>query len=138
MPVVPQVDIDGARAARDEQQEVDTQADGDDEGTDSRIVGHSGCCGPSHVEDLELEVIELGNLRQRTTEIGSQQSGNDAQAHETDAHIEARLEGTTEFEANAKANDSKQDGHHDRCTQSDDVTKDLFHLFLNIDISCSF
>ena len=54
VPVVPEVDVDGARGLGEEHQKVDAQTHGDDERAHGSVVGHRGGCGPSHVEHLEL------------------------------------------------------------------------------------
>ena len=54
VPVVPQVDVDGARGLGEHHQGVDAQADGYDECTHGGVVGHGGGGGPAHVEDVEL------------------------------------------------------------------------------------
>ena len=99
MPVVPKVDVHRARAFGDEQQEVHTQANGNDERTHGSVVGHGGGGGPPHVEHLELKVVEVGNLRQRAAEIVRKQGRHNAQAHETHAHVESRLQRFSELQA---------------------------------------
>ena len=116
MPVVPQVDIDRAGTLGNDQQEIDAETDGDDECSDCGIISHSGGSGPSHVKDLELEVIEFADSTQWTTEIGGEQGGDNAQANETHADIEAGLERLTEFHADAKADNREENRHHDAGT----------------------
>ena len=73
MPVVPQVDIHRACGLRDEHQEVDTQADRDDERPHGRVVGHGGGSRPTHIEDVELQMVDLRDSRERVAEVGGEQ-----------------------------------------------------------------
>ena len=130
MPVVPQVDVHRAGTLRDEEQEVDAQTDGDDQRADGGVIGHGGGSRPAHVEHAELQVVEFADGRQRTAEVVGQQGRHDAQTHETDTHIEARLQRLAERHAYAEADDGKEDRHHHRCAQTDNVTEYLFHCLI--------
>ena len=114
MPVVPQVDIHRAGTLRYQQQEIDTQANGDNQCTHRCIVSHSGSSRPSHVKNLQVQVEDLGDGIQRGIEIGCQQSRHDAQSNKTDTHIKTTLKRLAELHADAQADDSEEDRHHDR------------------------
>ena len=62
MPVVPQVDVNGAGAAEEEKDEIDTKTDGDDERADKGVIGYRGCGRPAHIEHLKLKTVDLYNL----------------------------------------------------------------------------
>ena len=130
VPVVPQVYVNGACTLREQHQEVHTQTDRDNERTDSRTIGHSGSSRPAHVKDTQLQVVKFRNLTERVTEIIGQQSRYDAKTDEADAHVETALERLAEFHADAQTNNSKEDGHHHRCAQTDNVTEYLFHFIV--------
>ena len=68
MPVVPQVDVDRACEAGEQQQEVDAEANRDDECSDGGVVCHGCRSRPSHVEYFEFEVVDLHYLFERRTE----------------------------------------------------------------------
>ena len=127
MPVVPQVDIHSTSAFSYKQQKVDTQQDWDNQGTHSRVVSHSSSGRPPHIKHLKRPLIEVGDVFQRSGEIVCEQLGDHIESHETDTHIESALESLTEFHSDAQTDNGKQDWHHDRSAQTDNIGKNLFH-----------
>ena len=77
VPVVPQVDVDSLGGLGEEHHDVHCQADRDDEGADRRVIGHRGCCGPSHVEDTQAQTIDFCYFFQRFSQAVGQQSCDD-------------------------------------------------------------
>ena len=128
MPVVPEVDVDGTSATDKEEQEIDAEADGDYERADESIVGHGGSGWPTHVEDLEFETIDLGNLREGGAKAASEEGGDDAEADETDADVETALESLREIDADADAEDGEDDRHHHGGAEADDIRENSFHM----------
>ena len=115
VPVVPQVDVERACRFRQEHEHIDAQTDRNDERSHCSVVGNRSSSRPAHVENIELEVIEIADGFQRIVEVGGQQRRDHAQAHETDTHIESRFEGLTELHADAEADHREDDRHHHRC-----------------------
>ena len=58
VPIVPKVDVHRACGLGDQHQQVDAQTDGDNQSSNGCIIGHRRGGRPSHVEHLQLEVIE--------------------------------------------------------------------------------
>ena len=54
VPVIPQVDVHRTGATCNQQKEVDTQADRDNECTDSRVIGNGSSSRPTHIKHLQL------------------------------------------------------------------------------------
>ena len=76
MPVVPQVDIDGLGGLGEKHQQIHTQADWNDEGADCGVIGHRCSCRPAHIEDLELQSINLHDLGKCRSEGTGQEAGD--------------------------------------------------------------
>ena len=127
MPVVPQVDVDRACAAQNEEHQIDAQADGNDERTDEGVVGYGCRCRPAHVEDLKFEAVDFNNLGQCRRHRIYEQCGNNTQTDEADAHEEAGFEGFGETDADAYAENGEDDRHHHCGTKTDNVAKYCFH-----------
>ncbi len=68
VPIVPQVDVHRACEASEQEQEIDAEAHGDDECAHSGVVCHGCGCRPSHVEDVELEVVDVNHLSECRSE----------------------------------------------------------------------
>ena len=113
VPVVPQVDVERACRFRQEHEHIDAQTDRNDKRAHRCVVGNRRSSRPAHVEDVELEVIEIADRFQRIVEVGGQQSRDDTQAHKADTHIESRFKGLAELHANAEADHREDDRHHD-------------------------
>ena len=128
MPVVPQVDVHGLGRAQEQQEDVDAQADRDDEGAHGGVVGDGRGRGPTHVEDAEVEVVDVRHRRQGSAQAAGQQGRHDGETDETDAHLQAAAEGFPGFDADADAEDREDDRHHDRGAQSDDIAEYFFHM----------
>ena len=93
MPVVPQVDVDRACEACEQEQEVDTEAYWDDECAHGGVVCHGCGSRPSHVEDIELQVVDIHYLSERRSETGCQQTCDDSESDEADTYVESALQG---------------------------------------------
>ena len=117
VPIVPQVDVHRACGFRQHHQEVHTQTNRYDQCADGGVVSHGSSCRPSHVEDAELQVVDLRDVFQRAVEVSRQQCRDDAEANETDAYIKTALQRLSELQADAQADDSEQDRHHDGCPE---------------------
>ena len=132
MPVVPQVDIDRFGRPRQQHQQVNAQTNRDNQRAYRSIVGYTGGRGPSHIENLELQIINIDNAVQSRAEGGGQQSGHDGEADETDADQQSAFEGFPELDTDADPEDRKNDRHHHWCSQSDDITEYFFHSALMV------
>ena len=130
MPVVPQVNVHGTSGLGDKHQQVYAQTDGDDQCTYGRVVGYGSCGRPTHVENVQLQVVEVGNGFQGIVEVGSQQGGNYTQAHETDSYAKARFQCLSKFHPDTQTNNCKDNRHHDRCSKANDIAENLFHSLL--------
>ena len=137
MPIVPKVYIHRACGLGDEHKEVDTKTDWDDKSTDCRIVSHGSCCRPTHIKDIELQMIQVGDTFQRVIEVCGEQSCHNTKTNESYSYKESRLESLSEFHAYTKSDNGEDDRHHHTCTQTDNVTEYLFHFvfFLIIFVS---
>ena len=89
MPIVPKVDVYRTGTFCNKKQEVHAQADGNDKRTHGCVISHGGGSRPSHIEHTELQVVESGDLTQRTTKVVRQQGRHNAKAHKTDTHVKS-------------------------------------------------
>ena len=128
VPVVPQVNVDGAGGLGQQHDNVDRQADGDDEGTHRCVVGDGGGCGPTHVEHLELESVEFDNAAQGRAQAAGEQGCDDGETDETDTDEQTALEGFAQLDADAYAEDGENNRHHDGGAETDNVTEYAFHV----------
>ena len=77
-------------------------------------------------------MVDVRNSLQWVVEVGSQQCSYHAQAYETHAYEESRLQSLSEFHANTQTDDREDDRHHHARTETDNIAKYLFHFnFLN-------
>ena len=129
MPVVPQVDIDRFGGFGQQHQDINTQADRNNKCTYRGIVSDTGRSRPPHVEDFELQPVDIDHSIQSRTKRTGQQRRNDRETYETDANKQTAFEGFTELDADTNAQHSKDDGHHHGCTQPHDITEYFFHKF---------
>jgi hypothetical protein len=133
VPVVPQVNVDSAGASQENQYEIDSKTNRDDEGTDRGVVGYRSCSRPTHIEHLELESVDADYIVQGRAKTGGEEAGDNTQTYETDTYEKAALEGLGKRNLDADAKDGKDDRHHHRSAQTDNVTKNCFHLSYKID-----
>ena len=130
MPVVPKVDIHGPRRAGHQHQDVDAKADGDDERADRRRIGNGGGCGPTQIEEGQVEVVDFLHLTERGPEVvGSirQKPRDDTKSDEPDANKKTRLQRLGELDSDQLAEDREDDGHHHAGPETDHIGKDFLH-----------
>ena len=121
MPVVPKVDVEGARHSDDQERDVDPKADGDDERTDRTGVGDRGSRRPAKVEIREIEMIELGHAPQGGTEVRGEKRRDDSETDKTDSDQKPRLERLRELDADTNAEHGEDDRHHHGSPESDHI-----------------
>jgi hypothetical protein len=72
-------------------------------------------------------MVEFADSTQWSTEIGSEQGGDNTQTDKTHTDIESRLERTAKGETDAEADNGEKNRHHDTGSQANDIAKYLFH-----------
>ena len=119
MPVVPKVDVYGAGGFGEEHEKIDAETHRDDECSDGSVVGDRGGCRPAHVEDFQLETVDVDNGVQRRAEGRSEEGCDNRQPHESNANFKAGFKGVAEADADAHTEHGEDYGHHYRCTEAD-------------------
>ena len=131
MPVVPEVDVDSARNADDEHEDIHSKAHGDDERPYGTGIGDRRGGRPSKVEERKIELIQLRHSLERRAEICRQKRSDYAQPHKAHTDQKSALHRLCRLDSDTHPKHGEDDRHHHRRTETDNIRERFFHGFIS-------
>ena len=132
MPVVPEIDVDGACHADDEHDNVDAKAYGDDERPHGAGIRDGRGRRPAKIEERKIELVQLRHSLEGRAEIGREQRRHDAKPDKAHTDKKTALHGLCRLDSYTHPEHGKDDRHHDRRAKPDNVCKCFFHCLSNL------
>ena len=86
MPIIPEIDVNGARRSSHEHKDIDAKTNRNYERANSTRISDSSRCRPAKVEERKVQVVEVGHTLQGGAEVGGEERSHDAQANKTDTN----------------------------------------------------
>ena len=127
MPIVPKVDIDRARHADYEHNDIHPKTHGNDERADGAGIRDGGGGRPTEIEERKIKLVELRHSLQRRTEVCRQERGYYAKSHETHSHQKTALYRLGRLDSDTNPEHREDDRHHHRRSKTDNIRKSFFH-----------